>query len=56
MHFEFDPTNMVVRKYKEEKIQNTFREFRAGLHKDYCGFDYPIEARANRPDKITHED
>ncbi|KAA0056379.1 hypothetical protein E6C27_scaffold186G001230 [Cucumis melo var. makuwa] len=55
-HFEFDPTNMVVRKYLEEKMQNTFREFRANLHKYYCQFDDSVEARANPPNRITHED
>ncbi|KAA0032076.1 transposase [Cucumis melo var. makuwa] len=55
-HFEFDPTTMIVRKYLDEKMQNIFREFRAGLHKYYCKFDDFIEARANPPDKITHED
>ena len=47
---------MVVRKYLEEKMHNTFREFRVSLHKDYCEFVDPIEARANPQDKITHED
>ncbi|KAA0040145.1 transposon protein, putative, CACTA, En/Spm sub-class [Cucumis melo var. makuwa] len=55
-HFEFDPTNMVVRKYLEEKMQNIFREFRADLHKYYCQFDDSVEARANPPNRITYED
>ena len=54
-HFEFDPTNMVVKKYLEKKVQNTFREFKADLHKEYCEFDDLIEARANPPNRITHE-
>ena len=55
IHFEFDSINMVVRQYLEEKMQNTCREFRASLHKDYCEFDDPIEDCANPLDTITHE-
>ncbi|KAA0025954.1 formin-like protein 4 isoform X2 [Cucumis melo var. makuwa] len=36
-------------------MHNTFREFRASLHKYYCKFDDFIEARANPPKRITHE-
>ncbi|TYJ96742.1 uncharacterized protein E5676_scaffold986G00340 [Cucumis melo var. makuwa] len=38
------------------EMQNTFREFRADLHKYYCEFDDPVEARANPPNRITLED
>lgn len=45
-----------MRKYLEEKMQNTFREFTADLHKDFYEFDDSIEARANPSDRITHKD
>lgn len=52
-YFEFDLTKMVVRKYLEDKMQTAFREYRADLHKEYCEFKDPAEARANPPTRLT---
>uniref|UniRef100_A0A9I9EAB3 Uncharacterized protein n=1 Tax=Cucumis melo TaxID=3656 RepID=A0A9I9EAB3_CUCME len=52
-HFEFDPPYTIVRKYLEEMMQNTFREFRANLQKYYCESDDRKKRETNKRSRST---